>query len=65
MQKKESKKVTRSAPTGARKPYVPPRLVTYASEQILAEIGIAQACSPFNPSCPTEKSGKRKPIRRR
>ena len=27
--------------------YVPPRIVTYTSEQIMEQIGPAQACSPF------------------
>jgi len=26
--------------------YVPPKIITYTSEQILEEIGPAQACSP-------------------
>jgi hypothetical protein len=28
--------------------YVPPKIITYTSEQILEEIGPAQACSPFS-----------------
>ena len=27
--------------------YVPPKVVTYTSEQIMEQIGPAQACSPF------------------
>lgn len=27
--------------------YIPPQIVTYTSEQIMEQIGPAQACSPF------------------
>ena len=27
--------------------YIPPKIVTYTSEQIMEQIGPAQACSPF------------------
>lgn len=27
--------------------YMPPRIVTYSREELLAEIGPAQACSPY------------------
>lgn len=65
MEPAENKKAACDGPVEGRKPYVPPRLVTYTSERILTEIGVAQACSPFNPSCPTEKAGRRKPTRRK
>ncbi len=32
--------------------YVPPRIVTYTREQILEQIGPAQACSPFESMSP-------------
>lgn len=31
--------------------YVPPKIVTYTNEEILEQIGPAQACSPFDPDC--------------
>lgn len=32
----------------ARRPYEPPAIITYSGDDILAEIGPAQACSPFS-----------------
>jgi hypothetical protein len=40
---------------GREKPkYVPPKIVTYTSEEILEQIGPAMACSPS--PCPTSYS---------
>jgi hypothetical protein len=31
---------------GVKLPYVPPRIITYTSEELLEQIGPAMACSP-------------------
>jgi len=31
-----------------KKPYDPPKIVVYTEEDLLEELGPAQACSPFN-----------------
>ena len=44
--REKKKTVTELAPETDSK-YVPPKIVTYTSEQIMEQIGPAQACSPF------------------
>lgn len=43
----EEKRTIREKEPEPRPEYIPPRIVTYTSEQILEQIGPAQACSPF------------------
>ena len=40
-------------PTDSCPAYIPPRITTYTSHELIELIGPAQACSP-NPSCPTD-----------
>jgi hypothetical protein len=35
-----------------REKYVPPRIVTYTSDQILEQVGPALACTGASPACP-------------
>jgi len=41
----------------ARRPYEPPAIITYSGDDILAEIGPAQACSPFVGSGALKRQG--------
>ena len=52
----ENKKinVTKEMAASEKKPvptYEPPKIITYTSEEILEEIGPANACSPFDTGC--------------
>ncbi|MGQ9654843.1 MAG: hypothetical protein ACUVXD_12330 [Thermodesulfobacteriota bacterium] len=46
----------------ARRPYEPPAIITYSGDDILAEIGPAQACSPFSGALKRQGSQPKRPV---
>jgi hypothetical protein len=66
MNQPESKKPRETGPDAASQlpAYVPPKIVTYTSEELLEQMGPALTCSPAPCGVPSGGSGQQSPQRR-